>query len=394
MTNLWIENTPERFWLCQSDIAPIQWQTAALQAKQVLGLSQDCDDIAMLLELTLGEGRFGPNHWQLSRAKCLYYKFKPWLPRSLTRILRMFHSRFASKNPHLDWPIDERYARFQWELMRRILILEHKQSMPFIQFWPRGEQFAFVLTHDIETAEGQDYVRAVADLEERLGFHSSFNFVPERYPVDIKLMDELREHGFEVGVHGLCHDGKLFSSRSLFEQRATKINHYMREFGACGFRSPCTIRQPEWMQDLQVDYDLSFFDTDPYEPIPGGTMMIWPYMLGHFVELPYTLVQDYTLVRVLKHSTPKVWLDKVAFIERYHGMALLNTHPDYLRNQTTRDVYTEFLKDMRQRDDYWHALPKDVAHWWRQRNAAASTNAIQNMTMGHIRLTEDAIAIS
>ena len=34
-----------------------------------------------------------------------------------------------------------------------------------------------------------------------------------------------------------------------------------------------------------MQYDLSFFDTDPFEPIPVGTMSIWPFMLGNFVEI-------------------------------------------------------------------------------------------------------------
>ena len=115
-------------------------------------------------------------------------------------------------------------------------------------------------------------------------------------------------------------------------RRAKRINAHLKELDAVGFRSPLTMRNPEWMQALEIEYDLSFFDTDPYEPMPGGTMSIWPFILGHFVELPYTLMQDYTLTAVLGETTPRLWLQKVDFIERYHGMALVNTHPDYLLN--------------------------------------------------------------
>ena len=31
------------------------------------------------------------------------------------------------------------------------------------------------------------------------------------------------------------------------------------------------------------------------------------------------------------------------------------------------DTATEFLKAMKGRDGYWHALPRDVARWWRAR---------------------------
>ena len=79
------------------------------------------------------------------------------------------------------------------------------------------------------------------------------------------------------------------------------------------------MRNPEWMQALEIEYDLSFFDADPYEPMPGGTMSIWPFILGRFVELPYTLIQDHTLTAVLGETTPRLWLEKVDFIERYRG---------------------------------------------------------------------------
>jgi len=130
-----------------------------------------------------------------------------------------------------------------------------------------------------------------------------------------------------------------------------------------------THRNPEWMQALEIEYDLSFFDTDPYEPMPGGTMSIWPFMMGCFVELPYTLCQDHTLMVTLAERTPRVWLDKVEFIRRHHGLALLNAHPDYLRVPGRFAIYEDFLKGMSRRTDYWHALPRETARWWRARAA-------------------------
>ena len=62
-------------------------------------------------------------------------------------------------------------------------------------------------------------------IEKDLGFVSSFNFVPERdYRVDKELLDTLKKNGFEYGVHGLHHDGKLFSSETEFLNRSKKIN--------------------------------------------------------------------------------------------------------------------------------------------------------------------------
>jgi peptidoglycan/xylan/chitin deacetylase (PgdA/CDA1 family) len=219
---------------------------------------------------------------------------------------------------------------------------------------------------------GHDFVLEVVKLEERYGFRSSFNFAPESYRTEPALVAELDRRGFEVGLHDLTHDGKLFRSRRLFDVRARRINAELARTGSTGFRAALTLRSPVWMQDLNLEYDLSFFDTNPYEPIPGGTMALWPFILGRFVELPYTLVQDYTLTEVLRESSPRLWLDKVDFIAERRGMALLNSHPDYLRSRRTWAVYEAFLEHMAQRRDAWHALPLEVAMWWRARSEATS----------------------
>ena len=160
-----------------------------------------------------------------------------------------------------------------------------------------------------------------------------------------------------------------------------------------GFRSPLTHRNPEWMQALDVEYDLSFFDTDPFEPIPGGSMSIWPFFIGHFVELPYTLVQDYTLTSILRETSPKIWLDKIGFIEKYHGLGLVNSHPDYLKSEYSLDIYYAFLAEMRKRDDYWHALPNEVAKWWRLRNDLSPNIDKNHITYSKVALDGEKINI-
>ena len=397
MTDLWSANTPARFWLCQPEPPEACWQAAVQKAMPVLGLSPPPEDIDQLLAFVLGEGQFGPDHWQLSPARRWYYRLKPFVPRTLTRLLRRIQSPSARASFPLGWPIEDRYARFQWEVMRQLLIVTGQQSMDHHALWPDGRRFAFVLTHDVETEAGQAHVRAVAALDESSGFRSSFNFVPERYRLDHELIAELRERGFEIGVHGLKHDGKLFNSHAEFMQRTEGINAHLKDLDAVGFRSPLTMRNPEWMQALEIEYDLSFFDADPYEPMPGGTMSIWPFILGHFVELPYTLMQDCTLTAILGETTPRLWLEKVDFIERFQGMALLNSHPDYLYEPVSRKIYADFLQAMRLRGGYWHALPREVASWWRARAAGVSEPCLTrasideddgNLELTHVRLAE------
>jgi hypothetical protein len=115
-------------------------------------------------------------------------------------------------------------------------------------------------------------------------------------------------------------------------------------------------------------------------------MSIWPFFIGQFVELPYTLVQDYTLTSILGENSPRIWLEKVDFIEKYHGMALVNTHPDYLKSKSTWDIYHEFLQNIKHREEVWHALPRDAAAWWRAR--ANSELPVSNENLITVRLIE------
>ena len=391
---LYQANHPARFWKLETKPAPSadQWAAAAACAASLLPSAALGRGTAIpdLLEMTLGEGQFGPEHWRLSRARRIYYRLKPLLPRKAIGGLRRMHRRALETDDHgLGWPVEDRYAWFMWSTVRHLLQVAGATEASFVYFWPKGCSCAFVLTHDIETAAGQRFVPRVADLEERLGFRSSFNFVAERYPLDHGLIRDLQSRGFEVGVHGLKHDGRLFSSRREFERRAAKINDHLRALGAVGFRSPLTHRNPEWMQSLDIEYDLSFFDTDPYEPLPGGTMSLWPFQLGRFLELPYTLVQDFTLTDVLRETTAALWLQKLEFLERFNGMALLNTHPDYLRSEGRFELYADFLQQIRYRDNYWSALPRDVARWWRERAEAEDVASLRGAVEGVIRLRED-----
>ncbi|MDZ7336948.1 MAG: hypothetical protein ONB30_00255 [candidate division KSB1 bacterium] len=375
MSNIYGPNTFPAFWGLPADLSPEMINAAIAEAAPLLP-----DGAAVVAEggwdalMThiLGEGQFGPNHWRLSSARRLYYSLRPLLPVCARPLLRALLRRKQGNSFPLGWPIEDRYVRFLYAALDAV-----QRQCPGIQplpFWPSGARFAFVITHDVESAAGQAFVRALAAVDERYGFRSSFNFVPEGYPVDRSLIGELHARGFEVGVHGLKHDGRLFSSRAEFERQAARINACLREWGAVGFRSPFTHRHPEWLQSLEIEYDASFFDTDPYETIAGGTMSIWPFFCGRFVELPYTLAQDHILFEMGRDA--QFWLDKVDFIARWGGMVLVNAHPDYLREPAHLEIYEEFLQAMagRRRNvepdnapAFWHALPRDLARWWRQR---------------------------
>jgi peptidoglycan/xylan/chitin deacetylase (PgdA/CDA1 family) len=257
--------------------------------------------------------------------------------------------------------------------------------------WPENKKFALVLTHDVDTAHGQKNCFQLMQLERRLGFRSSFNFVPERYNVSEKLRNQLTHNGFEVGVHGLNHDGKLFRSASIFEERSKKINRYISRWNAKGFRAPAMHHNLDWIHLLNIEYDASTFDTDPFEPQPDGCATIYPFWVANganhkgYIELPYTLPQDFTVFILMKDFNLSIWQRKLDWIVQHNAMALLNTHPDYMcfgnkhkrYEQYPAKLYQAFLEYIKNEysDQYWQALPKDVAKYWKDTVAGKSAAA-------------------
>jgi hypothetical protein len=113
-------------------------------------------------------------------------------------------------------------------------------------------------------------------------------------------------------------------------------------------------------------------------------MSLWPFWIGRFLELPYTLVQDNTLTSVLGEEEPGIWLEKVGFLAEHCGLALLNSHPDYLRVPANRGVYERFLETMSGRPDAWHCLPVEAARWWRSRADAESPDRLAGATLARV----------
>jgi hypothetical protein len=290
----------------------------------------------------------------------IFYILKPLIPRSLQIFLRRILVNYQKKKYSDVWPI-----------------LQSAASKPEgWRGWPDGKRFAFIITHDVELQKGHNRCKKLMQIEKSLGFKSSYNFVPERYEVSTELRNYLSENGFEVGVHGLNHDGKLFRSKEIFTNRAKKINKYLKDWGAVGFRAPAMHHNLEWITLLNIDYDLSTFDTDPFEPQSDGVGSIFPFIVKdeksnrRYVELPYTIVQDFTLFITMREKDIEIWKRKIDWIVKNEGMVLVNIHPDYV-NFENKHLMEEFpvqnVMDLlnyvkvKYEGQYWNPLPKEAA---------------------------------
>jgi hypothetical protein len=298
-----------------------------------------------------------------------FYRLKRFIPRPLQLGIRRLFVRWQGVPEFPAWPLDQSVVRLLHLYAFCVLFAQGKSEAPFRWFWPGTHRAALALTHDVEGDEGLRLALELADLEEDLGFRSSFN-LGGWYRVDPGLLRELTGRGFEVGVHGLRHDRSLFATRASFEEQQPALRELMEQLGAVGFRSPSTHRILNWIGELPVEYDCSMPHSDPFEPQPGGCCSLWPFFIGGVVELPYTLPQDHTLFTLLGHRTPDVWVEQAMRIEQEHGLIQCLTHPDpgYLGNARNRAMYTEFLRAMADRSQVWRALPREIAAWWRLRD--------------------------
>jgi len=96
-----------------------------------------------------------------------------------------------------------------------------------------------------------------------------------------------------------------------------------------------------------------------------------------YIELPYTLPQDFTLFVIMKEKNIDIWKRKLDWIAKNGGMALLITHPDYMNGTNGRctieeypmELYGEFLDYVKDsyNDLYWNPLPKEIALFWREK---------------------------
>jgi hypothetical protein len=238
--------------------------------------------------------------------------------------------------------------------------------VPWLHPWPDGSEWAMVLTHDVETRQGYEDMELLRAPERERDYRSSWNFVPGRYDVDLRVVEQIVAEHCEVGVHGLRHDGKDLQSRRMLRRRLPAMQEFARRWGAVGFRSPGTQRRWDLMPRLRFAYDSSYTDTEPYEPQPGGCCTYWPFFNDDLVELPITLPQDHTLFEILGHQDGTMWVQKGRELRRRHGMLLVLSHPDYAHGSAV-DAWKALLDEFADDPTRWQPLPREVAEWWRAR---------------------------
>jgi peptidoglycan/xylan/chitin deacetylase (PgdA/CDA1 family) len=325
-------------------------------------------------ESYLSTGEPGPSRRLKQAAMRGYYRVRPVLPRRVQISLRRAFAVVQARATFPRWPFETALHDF-YRLLFRLAGEVAGEPVPYLAPWPSPYTWTLVLTHDVEMTPGWEHMHLLRDIELERGYRSAWYLVPERdYRVDDQVVRELGERGFEVGVHGLHHDGRDLESRAVLEERLPAIRRWAERWSAVGFRSPATHRDWELMPLLGFDYDSSSFDTDPFEPQSGGSCTWLPFFNRDLVELPITLTMDHTAFVILRRDE-SLWIEKADFLRERGGAAVLITHPDYMLDPARLDAYRRFLDRYADDDAMWRALPRDVSAWWRRRAASSLDRA-------------------
>jgi hypothetical protein len=302
----------------------------------------------------------------------LYYLLRPYLSVPVRKHLQKIHLRNWDKISFPKWPVDCTVDAIQNKLLALSMRAQHIETTPFIWFWPDDYEGCAILTHDVEDEQGKNFCDTLMDIDESFGFRSSFQVVPEdRYTVSKSYLDRITNRGFEVNVHDLKHDGRLYAEYQEFRRRVVRINEYGRQFGAVGFRSGILYRNADWYDAFDFEYDMSIPNVAHLDPQRGGCCTVMPYFIGKMIEVPITCTQDYTLFHILRDFNLDLWKRQIELIQARNGLISILVHPDYVIDLRAQQLYKSLLSYLAElciREHIWTPLPREVADWWRQRS--------------------------
>jgi len=308
-----------------------------------------------------------------SLLKRAYYLAKPLLPRALQLNLQRINAFSRLRQECFPrWPFDDSVPDLLRACLAHLMRSTGVSRIPFIGFWPRGCSWAACFTHDIDTAVGLSALDRMLAVEEELKARSTWYFVPEkRYKVPESLLRQLVRLGHEVGVHGLDHGPNLFSSEKYFVNAAQRINSYIDEWQAVGFRSPALYRNPDWLKHLKVSYDSSFMDVATLEPQRGGVSAPFPYHIGDIIEVPITMPMDHHVINLLRGDVISSMRDKFDHVTGIHGLACFLFHPDYNREEERLAAYKAVFENVLATPGGWVTTAGEAADWWQRRHESS-----------------------
>jgi hypothetical protein len=305
--------------------------------------------------------------------RALYYCCRPALPVAVRKHLQKLHLKDWKTLDFPRWPVDVSVDAIMRSAMGLQIEAHGGEQVPFIWFWPDGAEACVMMTHDVEGVSGRRFADDLMDLDASFGIKAAFQIIPRGPRAELaSLIDRCRARGFEVNLHDLHHDGRLFSSREEFRRQSAHINQLAREHQCHGFRAGAMYREQAWYDAFDFSFDMSVPNVAHLEPQRGGCCTVMPYFVGRVVELPLTTTQDYSLFHILNKYSTTLWMEQMDLILEQHGLISFIVHPDYVREKRALSVYRQLLEKLsalRVQRRVWVALPGEIDSWWRSRSS-------------------------
>ena len=225
-----------------------------------------------------------------------------------------------------------------------------------------------VLTHDVDTSAGLEWVRDIAELEMAFGFRSQWNIVGCHYPLDYRTLDWLVDNGHEIGLHGFNHDCKLaFLSDGEIRRRFDRCQTLMARYDMLGFRSPGYYRSFTLSRVVRdyFEYDLTFLDADWIcVGGKGGCLSARPFVLDGVAIIPTTMSTEYMMTPggLKVGYDADYWRQKARWLRAVGGDAVVNTHsePNLSGNERGLGAYRSLLEDLNVVFEGSWALPREL----------------------------------
>ncbi|MCZ6485560.1 MAG: polysaccharide deacetylase family protein [Acidobacteria bacterium] len=283
------------------------------------------------------------------------------VPARLRSLIALVMGRWKRRRP-------ERWATFpRWPLDLSVDFLSDlcgSEPSPF-----RSGPTPVLLSHDLDSPEGlKNVVRKFLELEEKVGARSSSYIVPCGWPIDYGLLDELKDRGHEVGIHGYDHANRTaFCDPDQQRERLEGASELIQRYDIIGYRSPSLLRTPSLLKSLRefYRYDTSIPTSGGLFPVPNnGCSSARPFQIEGIVEIPISLPRDGSL-KALGYSPDEslqFWIRCGEAISRSGGVVVLLTHCEarFSGNAPALDAYRRFLDYVSGSDRYLWSTPGEV----------------------------------
>lgn len=265
-----------------------------------------------------------------------------------------YYSKLKNWNirlPYLEWPTDLSLFTLL-ELLKQCDISSDMFNI-YTGPWPSNSKSVVCLSHDVDDFDGYKNMDRLLNIERQFNFRATYNIPGARYPVNIDYLYSLEQEGFEFGIHGYKHQGKIpFMSEKEIVERMRKSIDRFEGIRIRGYRSPALRRTVTLLKVLEkfFNYDSSVPDTENF--VLGhnfnGCSIPYPFFVRKMLEIPITVPQDGVLL-MLGYSPDEIlslWKKKVTLLKQLGALIVINTHPDpiFSGNSRMEKIYRKLLE--------------------------------------------------